>query len=254
MQTRRATLAALAMLPLLRTAAARAQPAPAPAGPADTLPGRLPAGAAAMAQTVRQRILPDIPPGIPPGDALGFRIMRNGSRIGTHSVQFTRTGEALLVHSEVEILVRLGPIPLFRYRHHNHERWHGGLFDSIDSKTNDDGTPDWALARRETGGIVVQGERVARYLAPPHAIAATHWNRTELGVPLINPQNAKLMHVPVAPPVADTVPLASGARIAATRYVASGDMPLTLWYDSDGVWAALFTVAKDGSQVRYERL
>jgi hypothetical protein len=246
MQTRRATLAALAFLPLLRTAAARAQPAPAPAGQA-AVPPPLP-------QTTPQATPQDFPPGIPAGDALGFRIMRNGSRIGTHSVQFTRNGDSLLVHSEVEILVRLGPIPLFRYRHHNHERWYSGRFDSIDSKTNDDGTSDWALARRETGGIVVQGERVARYLAPPHALAATHWNSTELEVPLINPQNAKLMHAPVAPPATDTIALASGAKIAATRYVASGDMPLTLWYDSDGVWAALFTVAKDGSQVRYERL
>jgi hypothetical protein len=246
MQTRRATLAALTMLPLLRAATAQAQPGPSAAGPVTMPPGNPPPAPPGAP--------PGAPRGIPAGDTLAFRIMRDGSRIGTHSVSFTRNGESLLVHSQVEIVVRLGPIPLYRYRHHNHERWHAGLFDSIDAKTNDDGTPDWALARRETGGIVVQGERVARYVAPPHTLAATHWNSGELQVPLINPQTAKLMRVAVAPPVSGTVALASGTEIPATRYVASGDMPLNLWYDAAGVWAGLYTVAKDGSQVRYERL
>jgi hypothetical protein len=191
---------------------------------------------------------------IPATDGLSFRIMREGTRIGTHALTFQKSGDALNVHIEVEIAVYFGPIRLFHYNHKNLECWRGGQLVSMDAATDYDGTPAFATLRRENGQIVAQGSKAARYDAPANVLAATHWNKAELLGPMVNPENGLLLKPNISNAGPDSVALASGAKVSAQHYAWRGADTLDLWYGADGAWTGLTAVTKDGTRLVYERL
>jgi hypothetical protein len=207
-------------------------------------------GAAAIA-TVTRGALAMPPP--PPGDRLAFRVMRHGSAIGTHVLHFNPVDGGLDIDIAVDIAIGLGPITLFRYRLRGKEQWRGGEVVHVDAVTDDDGTPEDMRADRDSRGLWVQGSKAPRYLAPPNALPATHWNMAELDGPWINPQDGKLFHPQVQHLGTDQVKLADGRTTAASDFKLTGDVHLELWYSALREWTALLFTAKDGSEVRYER-
>jgi len=191
---------------------------------------------------------------VPAANTLAFRIMRDGTRIGTHALTFQKSVDALTVHVEVEISVYLGPIRLFHYNHKNVECWRAGRLESMDAATDYDGTPAFATLRREKSEIVAEGSSAARYTAPANVLAATHWNKAELGVPLVNPENGMLLRPIISNVGTDSVPLASGAIVPAQHFAWRDAETLDLWYGADGSWTALTAVTKTGTRLVYERL
>lgn len=190
---------------------------------------------------------------VPPGDRLAFHILRGDSEIGSHTMIFTQRGQNLVVTSDVKIVIYLGPIAVFRYVHHVIETWDGGRFIAAEATTNDDGTAHFMRARQSAEGMMIDGSISGRYVAPPGALLATHWNRAELNGPMINPQGGKLLEPVVTPEPEAPIPLADGRRIPARRYSLTGDTKLDLWYDRADVWSATRFVAQDGSVVLYRR-
>jgi hypothetical protein len=191
---------------------------------------------------------------VPPGNALSFRIMRKGDRIGTHSLTFSQSGETLTISVKVEIVVKIGPIPVFRYNHDNQEVWTGTALQGFDSKTNDDGKAAFGRMQRSAAGFQVEGSRGGLYTAPPNTLVATHWNKAELEAPMVNPQNGELLKLTTVPKGEELVALASGAKVKASRFALEGDQPLELWYDEAGTWTALLFKGQDGTPIAYEKL
>ena len=190
---------------------------------------------------------------VPSSRSLNFRILRKGDQIGTHSINFHDDGTALRVEVAVGILVKFGPIPVYRYDHRVIEIWQGGALVSADAKTNDDGKAHFMTARLGPEGLLVEGSAGGPYVAPPGAILANHWNRAELDGPMINPQGGKLLRPIVSPGKEESVALASGRIVPARRYNLTGDAKLDLWYDHSDTWTATRFVAEDGSEILYER-
>lgn len=189
-----------------------------------------------------------------PAAGLSFRIMRKGSRIGTHALQFTGNANALVVDISVEMAVRFGPIRLFHYNLHATERWTDGVFASLEAKTDYDGEPAWCSVKREAGQLIVEGSKASRYTAPSNVLAATHWNKAELRGPMINPENGELLHPAISDLGKAMVPLASGATVPTTHFGWRGQDTLDLWYDDAGTWTALRAVTHSGEVLSYERL
>ncbi len=182
---------------------------------------------------------------IPPANDLSFRIIRKGSVIGSHHLEFAPAGDGLTVRIAVEIVVKFGPIALYRYNHRNEEHWEAGKLVEMAAETNDDGTKNAVQLHRRREEILVKSANGVSYVAPPNALAATHWNMAELTVPMINPQNAQLLQ--------PTVTKADGDGPGG-HFVLSGDVDLELWYDADRTWSALAFKADDGSIISYERV
>jgi hypothetical protein len=189
---------------------------------------------------------------VPAARALTFQIMRKGDRIGTHALQFQRSGDQLKIDIAVDMLVKFGPIPVFRYKHRTIEQWRAGLFSSLDSKTDNDGEAAFATVRREAEGLIVEGSKTGRYTAPANALASTHWNIAELAGPMINPENGKLLTPRVVDKGFETIRTAAGHATRATRYSWRDDGAIDLWYDNADIWTALVFHAEDGSVVNYE--
>jgi hypothetical protein len=189
---------------------------------------------------------------VPDSGRLAFRVMRKGSDIGTHALTFSRMGDGLDINIAVDIAVHFGPFVLYRYTLRGLEQWRGGAVSQVEASTNDDGTQHHMRAYRDARGLWVEGSQALRYLAPPNALPATHWNMAELDGPWINPQDGKLLHPAVHRIGSDQVPLADGRLVRADNFKLTGDARLELWYTAASQWAALLFNAKDGSLVRYE--
>jgi hypothetical protein len=191
-------------------------------------------------------------PAAPPSDRLAFRLVRGRSEIGTHVLTFARMDNGFDVHIAVDIAVRFGPLVLFRYTLRGLEQWRNGSVVHLDAATDDNGTPEQVRCDRDTRGLWVEGSQAPRYLAPPDALPATHWNMAELQGHWINPQGGRLLRPAVRRVGPETVTLAGGRTETATKYVLSGDATLDIWYSASRQWSGLSFAAKDGSEVRYE--
>ncbi|HEY1934020.1 MAG TPA: DUF6134 family protein [Acetobacteraceae bacterium] len=190
---------------------------------------------------------------IPRDDRIRFRIMREGRDIGTHVLAFKPLPNGLDIRITVRIAVTFGPITLFRYELDGIEQWRDGQVARLAANTNDDGTHDSMQAVRDRQELWVSGNRIKRYLAPPDALPATHWNAAELRSPWINPQDGRLLHPTVTPLGPGPVQAAAGHDVTAERYDVSGDAHMQIWYTRADRWAGLIFKAHDGSLVRYEQ-
>ena len=191
---------------------------------------------------------------IPPDNALAFRLIRNGSEIGRHTLAFDRQGETLTVHIAVDAKITLLTIPVAHYTHRSVETWQGDTLVGLTGQTNKNGEQGWMNARRTSEGLVVLGSKAARYVAPPQAIGVSYWNKRMLNGPMISLENGELLRPKVAADKTEPVPLATGGTIPADRYNISGPFNVDVWYDRTDTWASLALDISDGSEVHYERL
>lgn len=190
-----------------------------------------------------------IPP-IPPGNRLAFDVIRNGSKIGTHVLDFEIAGDRLDVNIAVDLAIGIGPLTLFRYTHRAVETWKGGEVQAIDAMTDHDGTKHRLTMKRHPKGIRVVGGK-GSYLAPPETLPATHWNRRMLDGPMVNTETGALMHPHITNHGVETVKTISAASVQADHFSLSGDVILETWYDSSPRWVGLGFAGSDGSMIRY---
>lgn len=181
-------------------------------------------------------------------------MIRHGSEIGRHTLTFERRGEVLSVRVAVEAKVTLMSIPLVHYTHHAVETWQGDALTNLELNTDKNGNLAWARGNRTTDGLVVEGSKTARYVAPAPAIATSYWNKRMLDVPMISMEDGVLLRPKVTARGAEQVRVASGAMIAAEHYNITGSFDADVWYDGSGEWASFAIDAADGSHVSYERL
>ncbi len=190
---------------------------------------------------------------LPSRRPVSFEIWRQGHKIGAHTVGFQGDGQDFTVAIDAELLVKIGPVPVFRYRHRASEVWRGGRFAQFESRTTTNGSEAHVSALRGADGVTVNTSRGQVLHAPAGARPLTHWNAAVLDGPVINPQNGQLPRERVTRTPGDTVQFADGRKVSATRYAVTGDADLTDWYDAEGVWTALKAKAPDGSLIDYRR-
>jgi hypothetical protein len=195
---------------------------------------------------------PELP--VPAGDRLTFRIIRKGSDIGRHVIEFSPDGDALTVNIAVDIAVGIGPIVLFRYTHRATEHWRGQALVSMNTETNEDGTRTHLTLQRVGSGLVVQSSKFPTYVAPGNALPGSHWNEKMLDGPIINTEHGKLLRPQVTALKEEAVPVASGGTIEARHFAVRGDANLDTWYDDTPTWVGLRFVAHEGSEIRLERM
>jgi hypothetical protein len=203
-------------------------------------------GGATMAATIRG-VAATAPPD------LRFDVLRNDSDIGHHSISFHADGDILVANIAVEIVVRFGPIPVFRYNMTALETWRGDRFLSLVSETDDDGKHFRVRATTADNQVIVQAEGTPRVVLAPGTIPLTHWNRLCMERPLFNPQDGVAIASTVVARGEEMVPLADDKMVRAEHFSLVGKVNLEDWYDTAQRWAALRSAGTDGSRIDYRR-
>jgi hypothetical protein len=173
-----------------------------------------------------------------------FRIVREGSQVGTHRVRFREEAGLLEATSEVRVQVRLMGITVYRYSHDVVEAWRGERLAGLNSRLDRNGTARACEARADAAGLTLRGSGGEARL-PPDAAPLTWWRAATLrpGVPLFDPREG----------IAVQPRLETAREGANTRIRLIGGEGAEIVYDRAGNWVGFATTGEDGSAVRYER-
>lgn len=185
---------------------------------------------------------------------LAFEVWRNGQKIGRHRVDFRGTASDFAVTIDAQMLVSLGPLPVFRYRHQATETWRGGRFASLQSHTTSNARREQVSAIAGAGGVAITTRAGRSLLAPAGALPLTHWNPKAFDGPMFNPQTGAVIHETVSRLPGQAARLANGRSVSATRVTLTGEAQIVDWYDLQGAWTALRGKVSDGSFVDYLRV
>ena len=190
------------------------------------------------------------PAGVPTDGVLAFDIVRNGEAIGTHTYHFDRSDDRTEVRIKTDINFRLFFIPVYRFEHESTEVWQDGKLASLESSTNENGTPVKLQVHRDEDSLMVYGEdgnlHVDREIIP-----ASLWNRLVLDrsqtLTTIS-GNVKKFEVEY---VGEKELEVRGKKITTQHFRLTGEFERELWYDKDDVLVGVRFVASDGSTVAY---
>lgn len=171
---------------------------------------------------------------------LSFAVLRNGAKIGEHLMTFAGDGGDITATTQVAMTVKLGPVPVYRYRHSATERWAAGRFASLETTTDGNGKKQRVSARAGAGGVAIDAS-AGKLTAPAAAAPLTHWNPKVFGGPLFNPQDGKLLKV-------------RASKVATNQWEIRGETEIDNVYDEAGQWLSLKGKLEDGSRIEYRRL
>lgn len=175
--------------------------------------------------------------------AIRFRILRQGSQIGTHRVAFSEADGELTAQTDVDIAVRLLGVTVFRLTHRFTEIWAGDRLRLATSRHDRNGTVTEMVARAAEGAILVQGPKGPQRL-PAEAAPLSWWNPRQFARPLFDSETGEPLHLRWT-----RIPLPDGG----VRWRATGGGEESEGtYAADGTWLGWMTRAEDGSIVTYE--
>ncbi|MDE8348068.1 MAG: DUF6134 family protein [Acidocella sp.] len=183
---------------------------------------------------------------IPAGKQMAFKVLRNGTPIGEHHLNFTQTGDDLSVEVSIQLLVKLTVIPVFRYKLQAVEKWSGGVFQSLESKIIENGNVLTVHAQKTAAGYEVTGtnhdnpeKNMPTYLSPPDTLPLTYWNKQFMSGTILNIQTAHTYPAAVNSPGWNKLPTAEGGFITAQRFDLTGKLRLSVWYNQSDSWSGL---------------
>ncbi|MDH3336057.1 MAG: DUF6134 family protein [Rhodospirillaceae bacterium] len=166
---------------------------------------------------------------------INMTITKDGKPIGTHVFKFSGSDESLRVDVETHTKVKLLFLK-FTYDHQRTEMWNGAKFQSLKSKTDDDGTPH-ELDIKASGSAIsgmADGKPISKGGA---ALPVTFWNADVLlNKNLFSALHGKDFDLEWKK-LPDEEVMVEGKMVQANVYEtksASGDLDRKLWYSKDG--------------------
>ena len=177
---------------------------------------------------------------VPPG-GYRWRVIRDGTPIGTHRVTVSGPPDARVATTEVDLTVRLAGFVVYRYTHVFTETWEGTRLVGLRSRSDRNGTPGTLTVRPDGGGLVAEGAPGGPVRLPRDAVPLSWWDPTTLGRPLFEANNGA-RHVPLRQET-----LAGGI----TRWRIPEPPASESRYDGAGTWLGYSTRGQDGSTVSY---
>jgi len=171
---------------------------------------------------------------------LAFAVFRNDAKIGEHHITFAGDGEAITATTEAEMTVKIGPVPVFKYRHHAVEAMRAGAFSTLETRTTSNGKQEHVVAERTAGGVDVDCPAGKLVLAS-NVSPLNHWNQKSFPGPFFNPETGKPMKLQVS-------------RAGAGHWVLRGEAEMDDFYDEAGQWMAAKAKGTDGSAIEYRRI
>ncbi|MBW8813238.1 MAG: hypothetical protein JF588_07405 [Caulobacterales bacterium] len=171
---------------------------------------------------------------------LAFQVFRNGTKVGEHQVVFTGDETARTATTNVQMVVKIGPVPVYKYTHQAVEKWVGGKFVSAEATTNANGKIQKVAAHAQPGFVEIVGP-AGTVKGPADALPLSHWNQGNFGKPLFNQQEGKLLKVKCT-------------QVAPGHWAIRGEAEIDDFYDAGGAWTALQGKLDDGSKMEYRRV
>jgi hypothetical protein len=171
---------------------------------------------------------------------LTFAVFRNGTKVGEHQVTIGGDADSPTATTQVAMTVKVGPVPVYRYKHTATERWRDGKFVSIETFTEANGKKQHVLAQAGPGAVAIDGP-AGLIKGPADAAPLSHWNTAAFSRPMFNQQEGKMLKV-------------KATKVAPNHWAVRGEAEIDDFYDAAGQWQALKGKLDDGSTLEYRRV
>jgi len=177
------------------------------------------------------------------GDGIDFSILRDGNRVGSHSLRFERAGNDLVVHARSDIAVKVFGFTVYSFAYRSRGVWRDGELQSLDATQTENGKEQAVVARRENGVMRVTGPGGERN-GPAGVFPTNHWHPGVLDADVVlNTLTGNLDAIAVR--------RLEGDDATPHRFEYSGGFEAEVWYDRYWRWTRLRFAARDGSAIDY---
>ena len=180
-----------------------------------------------------------------------FDVVRDGRVVGRHDVTFGSDENGLLsVTSNMNLRIDFLGFFAYRFDYRSTSHWSDGKLLRLDADTNDDGTRRIVSAQYRDGSLQIIPAEGQPIVSEP-LFPTDHWNAGVLGqTKVLNTISGKVAKISIEPKEYEAV-VAEGRTVTARRYVYSGDIATTVWYDDSGRWLKMRFRGNDGSSIEY---
>jgi len=189
------------------------------------------------------------------GQSVTYDIFRKKKKIGQHTVQFSNSGEGLVVDIESKIVVTVLKVPVFKFNYVSNELWVDGKLNRVEAATNDNGKKHKVLAERAAGEDTMQlTDKDGKAATDMVDYSSNHWNSNVVQAKkMFNTITGKAADIEYKAMGKETISLSNSEKspIDATRYELSGKIQSELWYDDAGRWVQLRFKGEDGNYIEY---
>jgi len=179
-----------------------------------------------------------------PGN-LVFRVLRNGTEIGTHRVSFSAAaGGRVMVQTRIELAMKLAFITAFRYRQEADELWQGDRVVWVKCRTDDDGDVTEVSGALNGSRFRLTGPAGIVTTRPDVFTSNSLWNaRVVDHRALIDLQRGDEVDLAVRR-VGEARVRAAAAEVTAEHYqIETARILADLWHDTTGRWVkAMFKI------------
>jgi hypothetical protein len=203
--------------------------------------------ACSVAQAQPAAPVPPVP------ETLKFAINREGSQIGTFTIELTRNGPETLVRLATHIEVKVAFITAYRFEQSGSERWVNSKLVALKSTTDDNGTPyKVEVAPKGTGFVIDANGKTAP--ADANLFPFTLWNASLIKqTSVLDTKQGTIAKIAVKDAGMDNIPVL-GKKTKAHRYSIKGPFSQEIWYDEKGSLVQSMVVGPDGSEIYYNML
>ena len=182
---------------------------------------------------------------------VAFKVLRDGSEVGSHTFDFEKQGDAIGVRITTNIAVKIAFITVYRFEHKGEEMWKADRLVELKTRTNDDGTSHTLEAAANGSAVVANGDG-KQHNFDANIVPGSLWNiRMIKQAVLINSLDGTQMPVTVSD-MGDERVTARGAQIVAHHYHVDGGLKRDVWYDANQNLVRVKFAAKDNSIITYE--
>lgn len=174
--------------------------------------------------------------GIPDNNFLAYEILRKGKRLGFQSISFSEADNGdVIADIHIQIDFKLGPIPLFRYRHENREIWRDGQLIEMRARTDNNGENEYTDLTREGDALVGRGTKYAADLGGVTHSTSYFSPNFVRQTDLVSSQDGRRFTTKTVEVGRETLNLKIG-QVEATRFRTTGKFKIDIWYTDDGRW------------------
>ena len=164
-----------------------------------------------------------------------FLVKWRNMAIGSSNIRVKRDQKKLRAEIDVNLVVKIFGIKFYSYSLKNRELWEEGQLIKLTSEAQENNKKDQLSVHKKANNLHIEGSKFTGEISENAATTSYFTSDFLLRKIWINTHNGKPLNVDFMASGEENISTFSGDRVA-RKWVNSGDLDLSLFYDANGDW------------------